>query len=195
MIKDYFCFKATWHNPKEKEYIRWPNIICMQMLYPTIRNNLIHTDRYILIFSCHCSPNKVAQNLHDEFSAGILREKSKWPMCPRFVASGNCRLTVRSPSLNLTANKTAFCEQQVMCIFVVNPFIDSGNCLFSWQQYDYITSMIHFKKVHLSWIIETEWTNYVVVWSQRSWVPSGTSRHQCLLYLVVSCEGCEPHGL
>lgn len=168
MIKDYFCFKATWHNPKEKEYIRWPNIICMQMLYPTIRNNLIHTDRYILIFSCHCSPNKVAQNLHDEFSAGILREKSKWPMCPRFVASGNCRLTVRSPSLNLTANKTAFCEQQVMCIFVVNPLIDSGNCRFSWQQYDYITSMIHFKKVHLSWIIETEWTNYVVVWSQRS---------------------------
>ena len=47
--------------------------------------------------------------------------------------------------------------------------------------------MIHFKQVHLSWIIEAEWTNYVRLVTN--------SRHQCLLHLVVSCEGCEPHGI
>lgn len=52
MIKDYVCFKATSHNPKLKGVQeRWPKKnICMQMLYPTIRNNLIHIDRYIMIY-------------------------------------------------------------------------------------------------------------------------------------------------
>ena len=75
---------------------------CCIRPYATTWYTLIVISLYFLATAAQI---KVAQNLHDEFSAGILREKSKWPMCPRFVASGNCRLRVRSPSLNLTAHK------------------------------------------------------------------------------------------